>query len=190
MKYMKGVLEDLGKTVVKDECVMSCCPEAIMNKALDMHVKPIVSEIDGLVIVSCMGGVKSANICRPGIPVFAACDAEGVRPLTARGESRKDLLLHNVCSSCDDGHCVISFTGGICPVTGCPLGIESRYGPCDRAREYESEKCYENPHLDCIWTYIKKEAIRRGLQLSLLEKLKEIHFSDNYVRSPTFEKPT
>ncbi len=48
---------------------------------------------------------------------------------------------------------VIDYTGGICPISGCPSKL--KYGPCKKVPE-ESKSCIVNSDQDCVWSEIAK----------------------------------
>jgi hypothetical protein len=89
---------------------------------------------------------------------------------------------------CDDGHCVITYTAGICPVAECPL--ESRYGFCEKPPEAGSRKCTQDPGIDCVWVDIREEAEKRGVDIEVLEELKQIHEDETLRRMPSLVRQT
>lgn len=78
------------------------------------------------------------------------------------GAEREGKYFDEYCIACGD--CVISDTGGICPVARCPKSLIN--GPCGGAI---AGKCEVDPNLPCIWFKIA----RRMEQIGELKKLRE-----------------
>jgi len=187
--YVKSVLESYGKDVVFSKAVLSCCWEALMRGEIENRIKPIAKDIDALVVVSCMGGVKAANLCHPGVPVIAACDSLGSNPQLPRGDTRTDPAVKTATTICRDGHCVLTYTAGICPVSECPR--QTRYGPCDDAPDNDgSSRCTSDPERECVWVTIAEEVAKRGDDLSRLREVERMHRAGDYERLPLIEKDT
>jgi len=163
---MKKLLKDLGKEVVLTEVVFACCAEELMRPTFNIHHKAL-ARCDAMVILSCAGGIKAANICSPGVPVIAALDTLGSAPVSFQDSP----VTRSICTTC--GHCVLSFTGGICPISECPT--KRKYGPCDKAPK-EGTVCGVVPEKDCVWIEIAK----RG-DLKALEELARIHKKDEKI---------
>jgi hypothetical protein len=160
LKFLKGLLNQWGIETVVTSCITVCCAEEIMKQAVKMYSDSISSS-DALVVISCAAGVKSAFLCRPDIPVVAVTDSVGSVPVSRQD----DPVAHSNCTSC--GHCVITFTGGICPLSEC--ASQKKYEPCSRYSE-AGVACAVDPSRDCVW----KEIERRG-DLSALKDLSRIH---------------
>jgi len=109
----------------------------------------------------------------------AACDTVGAACLTNPHAEIDDLVVHTLCTSC--GHCVLSYTGGICPLASCPA--KSLYGPCKQAPE-EGTTCALNSNQECVW----KEIEKRGADLESLQKLKQIQKEGDYNRMPSLKE--
>ncbi len=166
-KYLAHELEGWGIRVDCADCVVACCSMEIMMQALRRRRKAL-RESDALVVISCAAGIKSAFLCEPGIPVIPAADSMGSVPVTRRA----DPVAVSRCRSC--GHCVIAFTGGICPLDGCPS--RTKYGPCSRYDEADGS-CALDPSRDCVW----KKIGPRG-DLEALEGLRRLHAGDGVSR--------
>lgn len=65
------------------------------------------------------------------------------------GVEREGRFFDEYCIACGD--CVISDTGGICPVARCPKSLVN--GPCGGAI---AGKCEVNPDIPCVWYEIEK----------------------------------
>lgn len=160
LKFLKGLLEDWGKEVLLAKCITACCAEEIMRQAVRINRKAI-SASDALVVISCAAGVKSAFLCCPDTRVVAAADSVGSVPVSRQD----DPVARSICTNCS--HCVISFTGGICPLSECPSG--KKYEPCAKYPD-NGNACAVDPTRDCIW----KEIESRG-DLDALKELGRIH---------------
>lgn len=173
---MKELLKDLGIKAVVVKTVNICCSEEIMKQAVRIHLSRVRGKCDGLVMMSCAGGVKNAFLCDPGMPVIAALDSMGSGVITRK----KDPVADSHCMAC--GHCVIAYTGGICPVSECPA--RKKYGPCFKS--HDSETCAVDATKPCIWREIEK----RG-NPDLLKALENLHKNLAYERMPAVHrKPT
>jgi len=178
--FVNQLVETWGKEVVTARTIAACCPEPIMRHAQGTILKK--GSIDGLIVISCAAGVKTAVLCHPGVPVIAACDTVGASSLLHPGNPIDPPVAETLCKAC--GHCVISFTGGICPMASCPA--RSLYGPCKKAPQ-EGRQCTLAPDRECIWREIES----RGTDLDKLQELKAIHQSDTISRIPSLKpKPS
>ncbi len=169
IRYMKGLCDQWGIEVAAARCLAACCPEDAMREALRKDAGHLSSS-DALVVLSCSGGVKSAFLCSPGVPVVAALDTAGSVPVSHSA----DRVAGSLCRFCE--HCVLSFTGGICPLGECPA--KRLYGPCEKYST-GGGKCVIDPERECVWIEIE----RRG-DLAALMRLEEMHRSDTFERPP------
>lgn len=160
IKRVRPLLESLGIEVAAAATVPACCSEEVMRQAVRIYGDPL-SRSDALLLASCAAGVKSAFLCDPGVPVIALTDTLGSVPVSRRD----DPVAQSVCTAC--GHCVITYTGGICPVTACPAG--RKYSPCRQYAE-NGGACATDPGRACAWLEIEK----RG-DLAALRELGSIH---------------
>jgi hypothetical protein len=128
--------------------ILACCPEEIMRQALKANKKAI-SECDALIVLSCAAGIKSANACSPGLPVITVLDSVG----SAAVACSDPVLARSLCTSC--GHCVLSYTAGICPISECTS--KCKYGPCKKFSE-SNTFCAIDPTRDCVWHIIRKKS--------------------------------
>ena len=182
LRFVRQQLEQWGKEVITAQVVTGCCCEAVMRHAVRAYLRPVASRIEALVQISCAAGIKDAFHCNPGLPVIAACDPIGVEALLPHGASFDDpaeaLIADGLCTP--RGHCVLSFTHGICPYTACPS--KSLYGPCTEAPPQDGA-CARNPRQRCVWKVIEA----RGVDYAALERLKAIHADEHLARLPSFK---
>ncbi len=171
MHYLADMLRGWGKEVVVQRCFILCCSQEGMAQALRVYRKKI-EKSDALVVLSCSAGLKTAFLCKPPARVVAVTDTVGSIPVTWED----DPVASSACISC--GSCVITYTGGICPMSKCPAG--AKYGPCSDYYDGRVE-CAQDPLRSCIWA----EIARRG-DLEALRKLAAIHKTEgeNRLHSP------
>lgn len=161
IRTLKAHLLESGKQVKLARVILACCPEEIMRQALKSN-KRALARCDALVVLSCAAGIKSANSCKPGIPVINLLDSVG----SAAVACTDPVLAASLCRSC--GHCVLTCTAGICPLSECPA--KSKYGPCKHFSETKVQ-CAIDPGRTCVWHTIRA----RSTMLHLLPALKELH---------------
>lgn len=161
VEVLKAHLLKNHKQIKLAKVILAICPEEIMRQALKANRKSI-EKCDALIVLSCAAGIKSANSCRPGLPVISLLDSVG----SAAVSCSDPVLAGSLCRSC--GHCVLVCTAGICPLSECPA--KSKYGPCKSYSE-SNQKCEIDPQRDCVWHII----MQRSKNLHLLPLLKELH---------------
>ena len=118
---------------------------------------------EALVVLSCSSGVQNVMSCDPGMKVVGALDTMGTAVITNHRDSPE---ASSICSFC--GQCVLAYTGGICPICGCPEG--RLYGPCDAYDEADGS-CVLYPSRRCVWEEIEARCDAAGLQE--IERLRE-----------------
>jgi hypothetical protein len=159
--FLTDFLEEMGKEVLFAETVSVCCDENSTKQILSVNPAAI-SRTDTLVVASCAPGVKAAYLCAPGISVVGALDTmAGCRVTT----QQDNIVVNSICYGC--GRCVITYTGGICPLSECPKKM--KYGPCGKAPK-NGAACTVNQDQDCVWVEI---AQRRDI--AALKDLRKIH---------------
>ncbi|WP_457681653.1 methylenetetrahydrofolate reductase C-terminal domain-containing protein [Thermovibrio sp.] len=132
----------------------TCILERIDGKEKSL-INEAESSSDAILSLACGAGTQliAENV---SIPVIA-----GVNTLFI-GVERERKYFDEYCIAC--GECVISETGGICPVARCPKSLVN--GPCGGAI---AGKCEVDPSIPCIWFKIE-ERMRKLNSLSLLSK--------------------
>ncbi|MEA2102510.1 MAG: methylenetetrahydrofolate reductase C-terminal domain-containing protein, partial [Thermodesulfobacteriota bacterium] len=164
IKTLSGYLKKWDKEILVAECINVACCESIMQEAINIYIKPVISRCDVLIMLSCAGGVKTAFLCNPGIPIFGALDSCGSSTISRSD----DYVAHSICSFC--GQCVLTYTGGICPIGECSANL--KYGPCKDAPMYGANRqCVLNSGHNCVW----REITDRGGDLEALKGLKHMH---------------
>ncbi len=162
IRIFRGMLKKWGKKEVLGKVINACCSQAIMEQAVGKYIFSRAQKPDALVVLACAGGVKSAMLCLPGIPVIGALDTLGGMVITRE----TGLVAQSLCQGC--GQCVISLTGGICPLDACPG--KRRYSPC-REAPGTGETCAKDPARPCVWKII----LSQGADLEALKELKHLH---------------
>lgn len=97
-----------------------------------------VHEYDCLTSMACGAGVQNLAKKFPSIPVHPVVNTISI------GIDRDLGMYEERCRAC--GHCVLGYTGGICPVTRCSKGLFN--GPCGGTNEKTCEISTEVP---CAW---------------------------------------
>ena len=161
VKELKKHLIKNNKQIKMAKVILAACPEEIMRQALNANIRAL-KKCDALIVLSCAAGIKSANSCRPGLPVINMLDSVGSSAVSCSDP----VLARSLCRSC--GHCVLTCTAGICPLSECPA--KSKYGPCKSYSE-SNLKCALDPLKDCVWHIIRE----RSKNLHLLASLKKLH---------------
>jgi hypothetical protein len=187
MRFLRKQLREWGYEVVVAASPVGCCSTAVMGRAVETHIEPRRESVDALVQISCMAGIKNAFYFNPGLKVVAAADPMGVEtllPLDAYySDPGEDLVAFGLCQPC--GHCVLSFTTGICPYVECPS--KSLYGPCENAPgPNDGESCGRDEGRRCVWRIIED----RGGDLEGLVELKRMHEDRDLRRIPSIERDT
>jgi len=170
LRQMKRLLKKWGRDVAVARTVNVCCSEEIMRQCLRLYIEPKKKSCDALVMLSCAGGVKCAFLCDPGLPVVVALDSIGSGVVATSVTPAQA----GICNSCD--HCVLTFTGGICPLAECPA--KSKYKACKKAPA-EGDLCTVEPERRCVW-----KAIERKGDLLALAALEQEHKRKDYERIP------
>jgi hypothetical protein len=175
LEIMSRLLKKLGKDVVLSKTVNICCCEEVMAETFRIYLNPVKSDCDAILMLSCAGGVKTAYLRHPGLPIITALDSLGSGAITRK----EDLVAQSRCLAC--GQCVISYTGGICPSHEC--FSKKKYGPCKKAPQ-EGDRCTFVDHRLCIW----KEIEKRG-DLKALKELESFHKSNEAERIAPYRTP-
>jgi ferredoxin len=101
----------------------------------------IPESTEAVLSLACGAGVQTVASVFTNLPVFPALNTTFLGALDEPG------LWREKCRGCGD--CLLSYTGGICPVTRCAKKILN--GPCGGSSK---GKCEINKELDCAWHLI------------------------------------
>lgn len=148
-------LETVTRTVTRQ-----CEPEFINS------LENVVGEVDAIISLACGIG--------PQYLAGRYLDKHVVPAMNTRfaGGAKKHGVWEEYCGLCGD--CVLSRTGGICPVIRCAKSILN--GPCGGS---QNGKCEINRDIDCAWQLIYD----RLKTLGRLDGLKEIVPPKDWSRS-------
>jgi len=174
LRIARRLVKALGKEVVFADRVIACCWTHAVRQVIKANAKRI-SDSDVLIVLSCGAGVKSAWLSEPGVPVITLLDTTGSVPIT----DEVDPVARSVCTAC--GHCVIGYTGGICPLSECPA--KKKYEPCEQAPK-DGGQCVLDPARLCVWHEIAK----RG-DLAALKELRQLHKTEGENRLSPPQRP-
>jgi hypothetical protein len=122
-------------------------------------LKPQTEDVEAILSLSCGLGVQTIAEVLPDVPVFPAQNT-----LFIGTEIREEGTFEERCAACGD--CILSLTGGICPIARCAKGLLN--GPCGGAT---NGKCEVDPEKDCAWYLIIKRLEKLG-KLDLLEGIR------------------
>jgi ferredoxin len=141
--------EVTGSVVIDEACHM-------LRSGRDLRAKKeMVEEADALLVFACGAGIQSISSSTPKKTVA------GLNTLFL-GNIRRFGQFEQKCSLC--GECLLTETGGICPITVCPKGLLN--GPCGGM---DNGQCETDSEKECAWFQIYERLKAQGA----LEKLKE-----------------
>ncbi|MFH1033469.1 MAG: methylenetetrahydrofolate reductase C-terminal domain-containing protein [Pseudomonadota bacterium] len=133
---------DLASQIKGEERTFGvACVERQCDREFLDELAETVLDYDAMLSLACGAGIQFLAERYPQVPVLAGVDT------TFIGINRDVGLWEERCRACQD--CVLSITGGICPVSLCPKGMLN--GPCGGTRQ---GKCETDPQRDCAWTLI------------------------------------
>ncbi len=164
VKKMMELLKERGKDVIAVEVWDPPCHLLEVKKRAREN-KLALDKADAILSMSCGDGCFT---------IFHGTDKK-VIPATDTlflGEAERAGHFTETCSLC--GECTLFMTGGYCPNTFCPKGLQN--GPCGGAKD---GKCEVSPDIDCGWLLIYK----RLKHLGDLDKMKVIHPPKDHSKS-------
>jgi len=119
----------------------------------------ISPDIEAVLSLACGAGVQIvADVFEP-IPVIPALNT------TFIGASKNPGIWQEMCQGCGD--CMLSFTGGICPVARCSKGLFN--GPCGGS---QGGSCEVDHKLPCVWALIYYR-LKKQNKLHLLHEVRK-----------------
>jgi len=151
---MVTALGEAGKTVVSHSVVDFLCNKALVGTRLARRVEEL-RQVDALVVLTCGIGVQ-AVARMVDRPVRAALDT------VSMGGYQGSWPSEERCLECGD--CVLSYTGGICPIATCSKFLVN--GICGGSNQ---GMCEVAPTKPCGWVQIYE----RCKALGQLDKLHE-----------------
>jgi len=151
-------LAERGKTIVGTVMIDFLCNKALVGMRLSRRIEEL-KEADALLVVACGVGVQATAAmvdkpCHPALNTLSSGGAQGLWPSEER------------CGQCGD--CVLSLTGGICPITTCAKSMLN--GPCGGSHKGD---CEVEPNRPCGWNRIYERLKEQG-RLDNLKKMPRI----------------
>ena len=146
----KGETKNIDAYTVERACNEKCF--------LDLPNVIEKGNYDAIITMCCSAGTQLIAEKFIKIPVYPAVDTIAI------GIDRDIGLYEEKCRAC--GHCVIGYTGGICPITRCAKSLFN--GPCGGTNK---GMCEVNPNIPCAWY----EIYNRLKEQNRLEDIKKIH---------------
>lgn len=144
---MVKALQEAGKSVVGDLVVDFLCNKALVGARLARKVGSL-GRADAIVVLTCGIGVQ-AVARMVDRPVRAALDTVYLGGFQGSWPSEERCL--------ECGDCVLSYTGGICPVTACAKSLVN--GICGGSKD---GMCEVAPTKPCGWVQIFERCQERG----------------------------
>ena len=108
------------------------------NETFLEELESMISPYDCIISMACGAGVQNLAARFPGIPIFPAVNTMAI------GIDRDLGMYEEKCKAC--GHCVLGYTGGICPVTRCAKSLFN--GPCGSPK---NGMCEISAQVPCAW---------------------------------------
>lgn len=122
------------------------------------EVAELVQEADVVISLACGIGVQTMNEQFPDKLTLPGLNT------TFLGQPVEQGIWDERCQACGD--CVLSLTGGICPISRCAKSL--LHGPCGGS---QNGKCEVDPETDCAWHLIYDRLKALG-RLDLMTKLR------------------
>jgi len=138
---------------------MSLCKLSNTRKVMQEEHGNKVNEADSFLVLACGQGFHTVIDATDGGLVHPGCDT------IFGGETVTDDFITEYCSLC--GHCIVEYTGGLCPVTLCSKSLLN--GPCGGAK---NGKCEVDRNQDCGWQLIY-DRLRAMGRLDLIDAYQE-----------------
>jgi ferredoxin len=133
------------------------------------QIKDEAIQYDAVLSMGCGAGVQVIAERLKNIPVLPAMNTIFI------GASDGEGNFLEMCAACGD--CILSLTGGICPVARCAKQLLN--GPCGGAQD---GKCEISPDIPCAWNLIIERLSKSGN----LHKLERIFPLKNWGKSRTY----
>jgi ferredoxin len=130
-----GLYENEPPEFIVKNFLRQCEPD-LMRSYLDMP-----ADVDAVLSLACGAGVQTMVDILGDKPIIPAINTSFLGALDSAG------VWKEKCQGC--GHCVLVYTGGICPITRCAKKLMN--GPCGGSR---NGRCEINPDVDCAWQLI------------------------------------
>jgi ferredoxin len=127
---------ETGSTQFEVGAVLRQCEKDLLENYLE-----VPPDVDAILSLACGAGVQTLVSVFDKIPVIPALNTTFLGALDEPGTWKEK------CHGC--GECILSYTGGICPVTRCAKRLLN--GPCGGSK---NGRCEINPEVECAWQLI------------------------------------
>ena len=115
-------------------------------------------DTDAILSLACGAGVQTMADAFEPLPVYPALNT------TFFGASLKPGIWSEMCRGCGD--CVLTYTGGICPVARCAKSLFN--GPCGGS---QNGACEIDEHTPCAWLLIYHR-LKKQNRLHLMDEVR------------------
>lgn len=139
----------------RDQVFDTACVERQCDREFLADLDSKVGGYDALLSLACGAGIQFLAERYDHQPVLAGVNT------TFIGVNENVGVWDEKCRACRD--CVLTLTGGICPVTLCPKGLIN--GPCGGTVD---GRCETDPEKDCAWALIYRRLEETGRLDNLL----------------------
>lgn len=157
VKILNAELEMTFKQEGKPKRFADHTVERACNMRFLEELDDLVDGYDCIISMACSAGIQFIAERFPYKPVFPVINTIAI------GVDRDVGVYEERCRAC--GHCVIGYTGGICPVTRCAKSLFN--GPCGGTNK---GMCEVNPDIPCAW-YEIYERLKAQNRLSDILKI-------------------
>lgn len=120
------------------------------------QIKDEISDYEVILSMGCGAGVQEIVERLRTVSVLPAMNTMFIGSADGNGN------FLEMCAACGD--CILSLTGGICPLARCPKGLLN--GPCGGTK---NGKCEVSPDIPCAWVLIYE----RMKEIGRLDELKK-----------------
>lgn len=141
----------------------------VQRQCVQEFIQPLeedVSEYDAVLSMACGVGVQTLAERFPETRILPGLDTNFM------GQPTEPGLWEERCVGC--GHCVLEYTGGLCPITRCPKQLMN--GPCGGS---ENGMCEVDTSMPCIWAKIWDQVDN----LDLMDELMDVQPPKDWTKS-------
>lgn len=151
IRMAKKINENSDDIVVGERTIGRQCEPKFVAQ-----IKDESSQYEVILSMGCGAGVQELTERLNSIVILPAMNTKFIGVADSEGN------FFEMCAACGD--CILSLTGGICPVTRCPKGLLN--GPCGGTK---NGKCEVSSDIPCAWVLIYE----RMKQLGKLDEIKK-----------------
>ncbi|MEM7223628.1 MAG: methylenetetrahydrofolate reductase C-terminal domain-containing protein [Pseudomonadota bacterium] len=132
----------------------------VQRQCVQEFIAPLdedLGDYDAVLSLGCGVGVQALAERNPKTRILPGLDTNFM------GQPTEPGIWEERCVGC--GHCVLEYTGGLCPITRCPKQLMN--GPCGGS---ENGMCEVDTSIPCVWSKIWSNAEN----LNLIDELMEV----------------